>query len=183
MATEIGISRWRRVGYAALSGFTGWLAGQLACLPVNLIIAVRDSEGQPKLFVQTLFYGLLAWGAWTLLLGAAAWMLVVLPLVMTIRPCLLVRLRFAISIAAAIGALSLAATRPAMFRDISAITLFHKFALFIPYGAFAVSFTLVTAWMYILLSKRRLDRAEREVAVTGSSSNRSASSVASASGR
>jgi len=30
----------------------------------------------------------------------------------------------------------------------------------IPYGAFAVSFTLVTAWMYILLCKRRLERAE-----------------------
>jgi cbb3-type cytochrome oxidase subunit 3 len=35
----------------------------------------------------------------------------------------------------------------------------HKFAQVIPYGAFAIAFTLVTAWMYILLSKRRLDRA------------------------
>jgi hypothetical protein len=55
-----------------------------------------------------------------------------------------------------------------MFRDISAISFFHKFALVIPYGAFALSFTLVTAWMYILLSKRRLDRAEREPALTDS---------------
>jgi hypothetical protein len=160
MATDVAMSRWRRAGYAALSGLAGWLAGQIACLPVNLIIAVRDTEGQPKLFVQTLLYGSMAWGAWTLLLAAAAWLLVVLPLVMTIRPCLLVRLRFAISIGAAIAALSLAATRPAMFRDASAISLYHKFALILPYGAFAVSFTLVTTWMYILLSKRRLDRAE-----------------------
>jgi hypothetical protein len=57
-----------------------------------------------------------------------------------------------------------------MFRDTSAISFFHKFALVIPYGAFALSFTLVTAWMYILLSKRRLHRAEREPAVTGSTS-------------
>jgi hypothetical protein len=86
-------------------------------------------------------------------------LLVVLPLVMAIRPCLLVRLRFAISIGAVVIALSLAATRPAMFRDTSAISLFHRFALILPYGAFAISFTLVTAWMYILMSKRRLDRA------------------------
>jgi hypothetical protein len=159
MASDAAMSRWRRAGYAALSGLTGWVVGQVACLPVNLIIAVRDTEGQAKLFVQTLLYGMLAWGAWTLLLASAAWLVVVLPLVMTIRPCLLVRLRFTISIVAALAALSLAATRPAMFRDTSATSFFHKFALVIPYGAFAVSFTLVTAWMYILLSKRRLDRA------------------------
>ena len=63
------MSRWRRAGYAALSGLTGWVVGQVACLPVNLIIAVRDTEGQAKLFVQTLLYGMLAWGAWTLLLA------------------------------------------------------------------------------------------------------------------
>jgi hypothetical protein len=47
-----------------------------------------------------------------------------------------------------------------MFRDKSAVYFWHRFAQVIPYGAFAVSFTLVTAWMYILLCKRRLDRAE-----------------------
>jgi hypothetical protein len=160
MATDAAISRSRRAGFAVLSGMSGWLVGQMACLPINLITAVRDSEGQPKLFVETLFYGLLAWGTWTMLLATAAWMLVVLPLVMTMRPCLLVRLRFAVPIAATAGALSLAATRPTMFWDTSAISLWHRFAQVIPYGAFAVSFTLVTAWMYILLCKRRLDRAE-----------------------
>jgi hypothetical protein len=159
MTTDAAISRWRRGGYAALSGLSGWLVGQMACLPVNLIVAVRDSEGQAKLFVETLLYGLLAWGAWTLMLGTAAWVLVVLPLVMTMRPCLLVRLRFVLPIAATVGGLSLIATRPTMFRDRSAVYFWHRFAEVIPYGAFVVSFTLVTAWMYILLCKRRLDRA------------------------
>jgi hypothetical protein len=167
MGTEPAISRWRRVGYAALSGVSGWLAGQIACLPVNLIIAVRDTEGQPTLFVQTLFYGLLAWGSWTLLLASAAWVLVVLPLVMTLRPCLLVRLRLVVPIVATLGALSLAATRPTMVRDASAVSFFHKFAEAIPYGIFAIAFTVVTTWMYILLCKRRLDRAaESGVEVT-----------------
>jgi hypothetical protein len=143
-----------------LSGMTGWLAGQIVCFPVNLITAVRDTEGQTGLFVQTLLYGLLAWGAWTLVLATAAWLLVVLPLVMTMRPSLVVRLRMVVPLVATVGALSLAATRPTLFHDAAAVSFFHKFAQVIPYGAFAVSFTLVTAWMYILLCKRRLERAE-----------------------
>jgi hypothetical protein len=158
MATDAAISRWRRGGYAALSGLSGWLVGQIACLPVNLIVAVRDTEGQPRLFVETLLYGLLAWGAWTLLLATAAWVLVVLPLVMTMRPSLLMRLGFVLPIVATVGGLSLIATRPTMFSDRSAIHFWHRFAEVIPYGAFVVSFTLVTAWMYILLCKRRLAR-------------------------
>ena len=158
MATDAAISRWRRGGYAALSGRSGWLVGQIACLPVNLIVAVRDTEGQPRLFVETLLYGLLAWGAWTLLLATAAWVLVVLPLVMTMRPSLLVRLGLVLPIVATVGGLSLIATRPTLFSDRSAIHFWHRFAEVIPYGAFVVSFTLVTAWMYILLCKRRLAR-------------------------
>ena len=158
MATDAAISRWRRGGYAALSGLSGWLVGQVACLPVNLIVAVRDTEGQPRLFVETLLYGLLAWGAWTLLLATAAWVLVVLPLVMTMRPSLLVRLGLVLPIVATVGGLSLIATRPTLFSDRSAIHFWHRFAEVIPYGAFVVSFTLVTAWMYILLCKRRLAR-------------------------
>jgi hypothetical protein len=160
MASGPAISRWRRVGFAVLSGLSGWLVGQMACLPVNLIIAVRDSEGDAKLFVQTLLSGLLAWGGWTMLLAATAWFLVVLPLVITMRPCLLVRLRWWVFMVATVGALSLVGTRPTMFRDRSAISFFHRYAQVIPYGAFAISFTLITAWMYILLCKRRLDRAE-----------------------
>lgn len=160
MASDAAISRWRRAGFAALSGLSGWLVGQMVCLPVNLIIAVRDSEGQAKLFVQTLFYGLVAWGVWTMLLATTAWMLVVLPLVLTVRPCLLVRWRFAVPIVAVVAGLSLLGMRPTAFHDDSAIFFLHKYAQVIPYGAFAVSFALVMAWMYILLCKRRLDRAQ-----------------------
>ena len=158
MVDDASFSRWRRAGYAALSGICGWLAGQCACLPVNVIIAVRDTEGQAKLFVETLLYGLLAWGLWTLLLAATAWIVVVLPLVMTVRPCLMVRLRWWITLAATAGALSLTGLRPAAFHDVSAVSFWHQFAPVIPYGLFAVSFTLVTVWMYIALAKRRMDR-------------------------
>lgn len=152
------MSRWCCIGYAALSGISGWLVGQMACLPLNVIIAVRDSEGQAQLFVKTLFYGVIAWGLWTLLLAATAWVLVVLPLVMTVRPSLLVRLRWVIPMLATAGALSLFALHPALFQDVSAVSFFHKYAQVIPYGLFAITFTLITAWMYILLAKRRMER-------------------------
>lgn len=165
MATDPAMTRWRRLGYAVLSGLAGWFASQLVCLPVNLITAVRDSEGQAKLFVETLLYGLVVWGGWTALIAAVAWLAVVLPLVMTIRPCLLVRLRFVILSLAGVAALLLARTRPGMFRDPTAVSRLHEFAEFIPYAGFGFTFATVTAWMYILLSKRRLERADARQAV------------------
>ena len=156
----VTFSRWRRLGYAAMSGLTGWLVGQLVCLPINLITAVRDSEGHAGVFVQTLLYGLFIWGSWSLILATAAWVLVVLPLVMTMRPCLLIRLRFVLVGLGVAAALLLVARHPLLLRDTSAVSFFNRYAQFIPYGAFSVTFTLVTAWLYILLSKRRLARAE-----------------------
>ena len=158
-STSLNISRWRRTGYAALSGLAGWLASQLACLPLNLITAVRDSEGQPHLFVQTLLYGLLVWGGWTLLLAFAAWLLVALPLVMTIRPCLLVRLRGVILTIAILAAAAATASRLTVYRDPAGISRWQRFAQLLPYGGFGLTFAVVTAWVYIVLSKRRLDRA------------------------
>ena len=96
---------------------------------MNLIIAVRDTEGQAKLFVQTLLYGLLAWGeldaasgdGGVVAGGAAAGdddasMSVGAP-ALCIADCGAVWRPFA------------AATRPAMFRDTSAMSFFHRFAL------------------------------------------------------
>jgi hypothetical protein len=154
--------RLRRTGYAALSGLAGWLVAQAMCMPILLITAVRDSEGQPRLFVQTMLYGGLAWVAWTFLLGAIAWVVVVLPLVMTVRPCLLVRLRYWVLTLATAFALWLATRRPAMFRDPTGVTFLHRFESIIPYTVYALAFTVVTAGMYILLSKRWLDRQDAE---------------------
>jgi hypothetical protein len=154
--------RVRRIGYAAVSGLAGWLVAQVLCLPILLITGVRDSEGQPWLFVQTMLYGLLAWACWTLLLATVAWVLVVFPLVMTVRPCLLVRLRYWVLALGTAFALWLATRRPTMFRDSTGATFLHRFEQIIPYTMFAVAFSVVTAWMYIVLSKRWLERQDRE---------------------
>lgn len=148
-----------RLRYAAISGLLGWLAAQMVCLPINLIIAVRDTEGQARLFVETLGYGLLVWALWTLWLALIGWMVVALPLVMTIRPCLLVRLRGRLLL----GSIALAAAVVEIhwkdFRDAGARSILQRYALMLPYFCFVVSFALVTAATYIGLSKRRLDAA------------------------
>lgn len=151
------ITRARRVAYAALSGIAGWATAVAFCSPVLLITAVRNSEGQPRLFVQTLFYGVLAWAGWTFLLALAAWIFVALPLVLLIRPDLLVRRRRLILACAIAFSLWLAARRPAMFRDPTGETFLHKFGEIIPYAIFAVAYTGTTAWTYIAFSKRRLE--------------------------
>lgn len=154
--TEGSISYARRVGYAALSGLAGWLAAQVITLPVHLITAVRDSEGQARLFVQTLSYGLLAWAGWTLLLASVGWLLAALPLVLLVRPCLLVKARhWLMAIAIAIAAAAVASQLKG-FRDPAGVSPWQRFALMLPYGCFGLTYGAVTAATYIQLCKRRL---------------------------
>jgi hypothetical protein len=159
--------RLRRTGYAALSGLAGWLVAQVFCVPILLLTAVRDSEGQPRLFVETMLYGGVAWAAWTFLLATVAWISVVLPLVMTVRPCLLVRFRYWVLPLATVFALWMATRRPAMFRDPTGVTFLHRFESIIPYTMYALAFTVVTAGVYILLSKRWLEQRELEAGPSG----------------
>jgi hypothetical protein len=168
----------RRLGYAAVSGLAGWLVSQAMVFPVLLITAVRDSEGQAKLFVQTMLYGGVAWAGWSFLLASIAWLFVVVPLVMTIRPCLLVRRRYAILTLATGFALWLAARRPEQFRDPTGLGFLHRFANVIPYAVFAVSYTIVTACTYIVLSKQRLAAAEAAATASGELEREPASAAA-----
>ncbi len=156
--TANNISRARRVGYAGVSALCGWLASQLVCLPFNLVIAARDTEGQARLFVETLLAGLLAWGSWTLFLGLVGWVLVALPLVVTVSPCLMVRLRKRILWIAVGLALAGVVSEWNAFREPTNVTEWQRFMQMLPYASFALSYAVVTAAAYIQLSKRRLDR-------------------------
>ncbi len=44
------------------------------------------------------------------------------------------------------------------FRDPTASSRFLRFFEALPYGIFAVVFAVTTAWVYVAISKRRLDR-------------------------
>jgi hypothetical protein len=78
-----------------------------------------------------------------------------------------VRARYVIVALATMFALWLAARKPDMFKDPTGASFLHRFASIIPYTVYAVGFTVVTAWMYILLSKRWLDRPELDGSMSG----------------
>ncbi|MGI8772359.1 MAG: hypothetical protein ACR2JE_13080 [Acidobacteriaceae bacterium] len=149
--------RWRRrLAYAALSGLAGWALAQVATFPANLGTAVRDSEHHRML--ETLALGLFVWGGWTLALSLVAWLLIAVPLVLVIRPCLLVRLRGYILGGALLAAAAATLSKLRAFHDTSATTRFLQFFEMVPYGIFAAVFAVGTAWIYIALVSRWLDR-------------------------
>jgi hypothetical protein len=156
------ISFASRIGYLALSGLAGWFAGQIATLPANLITAVRDSEGAPRLFLESIGLGLVAWGGWTLVLAGAALVFVALPIVLIVRPSLLVRFRVPIFWGAVGVAIFAVFSRLKGFRDPAATTRLLRFFEALPYGLFASVFAAVTAWVYISLAKRRMERTETD---------------------
>jgi uncharacterized membrane protein len=147
--------RWRRrLAYVALSGLTGWALSQIATFPSNLATAVRNSE--PHRVAETLLLGLVVWGGWTLILSTVAWLLVAVPLVLAIRPSLLVRLRNFILGGALLAAIIATGSKIRAFHDTSATTRFLQFFEVVPYGTFAAVFAVGTAWIYIALVSRWL---------------------------
>jgi hypothetical protein len=148
---------WRtRLGYAALSGLAGWALAQIATLPSNLLTALRDSE--PHRVGQTLMLGALVWACWTLILALVAWLLIAAPLVLAVRPDLLVRLRRYIVWGALLAASGATLSKIRSFHDPAASTAFLRFFEVVPYGTFAVVYAVGTASVYIALAKRWLDR-------------------------
>lgn len=148
--------RWRlRLAYAAVSGLAAWALAQVATFPATLATALRDSEHHRVL--ETLGLGLVAWGGWTLMLSLAALLLVAVPLVLAIRPCLLVRLRSFILGGALLAAAAATASKLRAFHDTSASTRFLQFFEMVPYSIFAAVFAVATAWIYIALVRRWLD--------------------------
>lgn len=146
----------RRIGYLALSGCAGWFASQIATLPSHLLTAVRLSEGEQRLFLQSIGLGLLAWGGWTMVLAFAGALFVALPLVLAVHPERMVRYRKSIFCVAAVAAIAISYWELRDFRDPTVATRFRRWFEVLPYGVFAVVFAVVTAWTYIFLAKRRL---------------------------
>ncbi len=146
----------RRLAYAATSGLTAWALAQVATFPANLATALRDSEHHRTL--ETLGLGVFVWGAWTLALSMAAWLVIAVPLVLVLRPCLLVRLRRFILGGALLAAAGATLSKLRAFHDTAASTRFLQFFEMVPYFIFAAVFAAGTAWIYIALVSRWLDR-------------------------
>jgi hypothetical protein len=127
----------------------GWLAGFLASAPAMMVTGWRDSERDPRVFATIIGFGLLAWGAWTLLLALGAWLLFALPAALFIPPAFLVRHRRAVLWITILATVAAVAQKMRSFQDLAASHVALRFVLYMPYGAFACFFAVITAWWYI----------------------------------
>ena len=144
---QIGFSR--KIRLAAAAGLAGWFAGYLLSMPAQVLVGWRDTAGALRPFALTLTEGLTVWAGWTLLLTGAAWCLIVVPCVLLLPPRLLIRFRLRVVLAAFLTAIVLVLWRMYWFRDPGASRLAFRFILYMPYGALALGFAVVTASWYI----------------------------------
>jgi hypothetical protein len=145
-----------RVRFMAIGGLAGWLAGFIAALPAEIFIGMRDAGGEPKLLAATLSMGLGVWAIWTLLLAVAAWLIFAVPCALMASPEWMVRFRVRLLIGVGLVALLTVFIKLWSFQDRAASTAALRFILYVPYGCFAVVFSVVTAWLYMRLARGRL---------------------------
>ena len=155
-----------RVKFIAIGGLAGWVAGFIAALPAEVFIGMRDAGGEPKLLAATLSMGLGVWAIWTLLLAVAAWLIFAVPCAMMASPEWLVRFRVRVLFGVGAVALLTVLIKLWSFQDRAASTATLRFILYVPYGCFAVVFSVVTAWLYVRLVRRRLFPTLPDVAST-----------------
>jgi hypothetical protein len=145
-----------RLKLIAYSGLAGWVAGFLVVSPLELLIGLRDSQGEPRLFTQTLMMGLAVWGVWTLVLAFAAWLMIAGPCVLIFQPAMLIRFRSRVLLLTALLSVVASFVKLIPFRDQATSKVILRFELFFQYGSFALSFAVVTAWLYLRLARRSL---------------------------
>jgi hypothetical protein len=139
----------RRLWLVSLAGWMGWAAGFLASVPAMLVIGWRDSEHDPNIFAATIGSGLLVWACWTLVLGVAVWLLFAVPSALLLSPGFLIRHRLRVLLATALLTVLLLSLKLMPFQDYAASRTPLRFVLYMPYGAFALFFAVVTAWWYL----------------------------------
>jgi hypothetical protein len=144
----------KRLKLVAFGGLAGWLAGILVSLPAEILIGIRDVEGQPRLMAASLTMGIAVWIVWTLALAAAAWLIIAVPSVLIFTPGWLVRFRSRVLWFTAGSALCVCFIELFPFRDYATAKLDYSLQMFSQYGAFAIAFSVITAWLYIRLVQR-----------------------------
>ena len=146
-AAQVGFGR--RIRLAAVAGLAGWIAGFVASMPSQILVGWRDTAGALHPFAITLMEGLTVWAGWTLVLTASAWCLVVVPCALLLPPTLLVRFRWQVMMSAMVVAIVLILWRMYWFQDHGASRLSLRFILYMPYGALALGFAVVTTSWYL----------------------------------
>jgi hypothetical protein len=149
---------WRlRLQYAIVSGGLGWLVGWLVSFPFDIPLAWRYVDGDARRLPHALAEGLVVWAAFTLFMGVAGFLPLMLPGFLLIPPRWIVRWR---------GLLIVAAPLAALLAIYQRMGLLHVYRIHHPEAVraffftapnfFAISFALVAVLVYTTLAKRRL---------------------------
>jgi hypothetical protein len=75
-----------RLRCSLIAAMGGWLAGVLATLPIELHVAWRNTDGQPKLAAESFIFGMVIWATWTLYFVFVGWLVAVVPIVLIFPP-------------------------------------------------------------------------------------------------
>jgi hypothetical protein len=139
-----------RLGRAAIALLAAWLAAFFVTLPFQIVVCVRNCDGELHRFREFIPLVLGIWSVWTLALSLVGWTLVILPVALFVNPRWLYRIRRVLWVAS--FALPVAATsikfevwkfrRPDVFTDRMNYALYTAFAL-----GYAVTMTAVYLWL------------------------------------
>jgi hypothetical protein len=149
---------WRtRLKYAMVAAGVGWLVGWLVSFPFDLSVAWRYVDGDARRLPLAMAEGLVVWGGFTLFMGMAGFLPLILPCFLLIPPRWIVRWRGLLIPGAALAAYLLFDARMGLlhiysFRHPEAI----RAVFFSAPNFFVISFALVVVWLYSALAGRRL---------------------------
>jgi len=152
---------WRlRLKYGMVAGGLGWLAGWLISFPFELSLAWRYVDGDARRLPLAVGEGLVVWAGFSLFMGIAGFVPMILPCLLLTPPGWIVRWRGLLIPAAALtGFLAIdermGFLHPYQLRHPAAIRHFF----FSAPNFFVISFALVVVWLYSALAKRRLETA------------------------
>jgi hypothetical protein len=154
---------WRlRLKYAMVAGGLGWLVGWLISFPFELSLAWRYVDGDARRLPHAIGAGLVVWGGFSLFMGMAGFVPLMLPFFLLIPPRWIVRRRGLLIVGAPVAALLAIYERMGLLNNYG---LRHPEAarafFFTAPDFFAISFALGVVWVYSALAQRRLAAATR----------------------
>jgi hypothetical protein len=148
-----------RLKYGMLAALAGWLAAEVVTFPFELGVAWRYVDGRLSELPLSLAEGLVVWAVFSFSMAMVGFLPLALPLIVFIPPGWVVRWRYILIPAAGLAAMA------AMYKRMGLLNIDHfhhyweleAFFLTAP-NFFVITFALVTAWVYAVLAKRRLEQ-------------------------
>jgi hypothetical protein len=143
-----------RIRLSLLATLTGWLAAMLLTLLI-FELPELSRNAPPGSFLQDLAAGTALWAIFTLLVSAATWCVLVLPVAVFAPTAAILYRRRALAILTAIGAVAFIGWRIGTWSDLrkhdgsDPIT-----SLFLTYAGFGFTFALVTTLTYARLLQK-----------------------------